>query len=256
MTEKFYRDIAALKESSLALAESNAADLTSWIIDQLRPRRGDAILEIGCSNGKRTLPLARIVGETGYVLAIDRSYEALSTLSLQSLEESLETQIRFLQINLDSFGGHVRANAFDRVLGSHSLSRIKHPRTAFNTIQRALKPDGTFFFYGPTRKDHAELRDFHADLCGERSAYETLEPTFMEGVGMQYVRDFFSDLEIVKFEQPLRLTSTEALHACWSVSKLYNEQLEQRFIQAAKHHFASQQVFETIHRVMGIKVVK
>ena len=296
MTEKFYRDIAALREpslalaepkeadfalaepktsglvltepkeaslslaepktSSLALAEPSATDIISWITDQLKPCRGDAILEIGCGYGKRTLPLARIVGETGYILAIDRSYEALNTLSQYSLEKGLETRIRFLQISPDHFGGHVRADYFDRALGSHSLSHIKHPRMVFSIIQQALKPSGIFFFYGPTHADHAEFRHFHADLCGELSASESLEPTFMEEVGMQYAHDFFSDIETVKFEQPLRFDSPEALHACWSVSKLYNEDLEQAFLQAAEDHFASHRVFETIHRVIGIKAVK
>jgi SAM-dependent methyltransferase len=256
MTEQFYRDIAALKESSLASAEIGTTDLNSWIIEHLRPCRGHTILEIGCGSGKRTLPLAKIVGDTGYILAIDRSYEALSTLSQHSLERGIESRIRFLQISLDSFAGHVRANDFDRVLGSHSLSQIKHPRAVFCAIQRTLKPGGVFFFYGPTRKDHAELRSFHADLCGETSLCDNPEPAFIEGVGLPCARDLFPNTEIVKFERPLRFDSPQALHACWSVSKLYNEGLERLFLRAATQHFTSHRVFETIHRVIGVKAIK
>lgn len=257
MTENFYRDLAALREPGIALAEAGATNLNSWIIEQLRPCPGESILEIGSGNGKRTLPLARIVGERGYVLAVDRSFDALSAISQRSLELGLETSIRFLQINLDEFEGHVRKDDFDRALGSRSLYQLKQPRVVIHAIHRAIKPGGAFFFYGPTRKDHAELRRFHADLRGESiSSFEGREPTFIEDIGLQSAHDLFAELEIVKFEHPLRFTSPEALHACWNVSKLYDETLEGQFQYAAARYFASHMVFETFQRVVGIRCIK
>lgn len=263
MTDNFYRDIAALRdvpaprESRNAQAESGATSLNSWIIEQLGPCSGDSVLEVGCGNGRRTLHLARLVGERGYVLAVDRSFDALNTISHHSLEMGLETRIRFLQVSLDEFQGHVRKDDFDRALGSRSLYQLKQPRVVIHAIYRALKPGGVFFCHGPTRRDHAELRRFHAELCGEgASAYESREPTFIEDVGLQCVNDFFNEVEIVKFEHPLCFDSPEALHACWSVSKLYDEELEKQFQQAARRYFAAYGSFETFQRVVGIRAIK
>lgn len=258
MTEQFYRDLAALKESGagVALADSGAADLNGWITRQLGIRAGENILDIGCGNGKRTLSLARAAGETGYVLAIDRSFENLSTLSQQSLDAGLERRIRLLQINLDEFEGYLREDDFDRALASRALYHLKRPQAAFNAIHLALKPGGTLLFYGPTRRDHAELKRFHADLCGEMSPTENRELSFIEGAGLQYVRDFFAQVEVARFEQPLRFETPDMLHACWRVSRLYDEALEQRFQQAAARHFAHHAVFETVQRVVGIRAIK
>ncbi|HET8845188.1 MAG TPA: methyltransferase domain-containing protein [Ktedonobacteraceae bacterium] len=260
MTEQFYRNLAALKdtskESNVALAETSATDLNGWIIRQLGVRPGESLLDIGSGTGKRTLSLARVTGETGYVLAIDRSFENLSMLSQQSLDAGLEKRIRLLQINLDEFEGYLREEDFDRALASRALYHLKRPRAAFNAIHLALKPGGILLFYGPGRQDHAELKRFHAELCGETSSVENREPTFIEGTGLQCVRDFFAHVEIVRFEQPLRFETPDALHTCWRISRLYDEALEQRFQQAAARHFAFHSVFETIQRVVGIRAVK
>lgn len=258
MTDPFYRDIAALKEpSSPAQSVSSSTNLNSWILEQLGARSGDFVLEMGSSNGKRTLPLARMVGEEGYVLAVERSFEALSAISRNSVELGLETRIRFLQISLDEFGGRVRNEDFDRALGSRSLYHLRQPRSVFHAIQRALKPGGIFFFDGPTRKDHAELRRFHADLRGDlASAHENRTPTFIEDVGLQCARDFFEKVEVVRYEHPLRFDSPDALHTCWSISKLYDEALEDAFQKAADRYFQTHTIFETFQRVAGIRAIK
>lgn len=256
MTDQFYRNLAALKDTGVALAESGAADLNSWIARQLGPRSGESILDIGSGNGKRTLSLARFVGETGYVLAIDRSFENLSTLSQRSLEAGLERRIRLLQINLDEFEGYLREEDFDRALASRALYHLKRPQAAFNAIQLALKSGGVFLLYGPGRQDHAELKRFHAQICGGNLPAEPREPTFIEGMGLQYARDFFSHVEVVRFEQPLCFETPDALHACWRISRLYDEELEPRFQQAALRHFATRPAFETIQRVVGVRAIK
>jgi SAM-dependent methyltransferase len=256
MIENFYRDIAALREPvPPPVEETGVSDLTSWVITQMDVRSGDSVLDMGSGNGKRTLPLAQLVGERGYVLAVDRSFEALSALSQQSLDARLETRIRFLQVNLDDFAGHVRKDDFDRALGSRTLHTVKHPQTVFHAIQQALKPGGIFFLYGPTRKDHAELRRFHSEACGEMF-YENQEPGFVESTGLQCIQENFSDREIVFFEQILHFDSPEAIYACWSMSRLYDKALENAFQQTATRYFATHAFFETVQRIIGIRAIK
>ncbi len=257
MNEDFYRNIAALQEPQVAPKLAGVTDLTTWIVEQLEPRLGEAVLDIGCGNGKRTLPLAHKVGERGYVLAVDRSFDALSALSQQSRDARLETRIRFLQVGLDDFAGHLHRESFDRALGSRSLFQVRHPQSVFHAIHQALRPAGVLFLYGPTRLDHAELKRFDAELRSQTtSPYEQREPTFIESTGLQCARDLFAEVEIRRYEQPLRFDSPEALHACWSVSRLYDETLEHEFHHAAARYFASHALFETVQRVIGIRATR
>src|SRR5581483_6825863 len=100
MTEQFYSTITAHTHSTVACTEPRISDLSSWVMAQLQPRAGESILNIGSRNGRLALALARIIGDEGYVLAVDRSYRVLNALSQQSQQQGLERRIRFLYLHL------------------------------------------------------------------------------------------------------------------------------------------------------------
>lgn len=256
MTETFYSSIAALTRSSTACAEYTPTDHTSWMMSQLEPRAGESILNLGCGSGKHALVLAEAVGTPGYILTVDRSYESLSALSQYSQERGLENRIRFLHMHLDDLHGHLHADEFDRALGARELSSMRQPSTVFHAIHQALKPGGVFFFYGPSRKDHAEFRLFSAALHNDAPPQESRELGFIEKIGLPYARDVFSQVEMCTFENPLRFDSPDALYAYWSESSLYSEALDGDFRRAAARHFQSHETFETAQRLIGIKAIK
>lgn len=261
MTDSFYSSIAAIQERKRVQQDpistvSNATDLSTWVIDHLDIQAGSSVLDTGGSNGPQAIPLARLVGYNGYVLSIDRSYETLHALAQRSQELGLETRIRLLQIHLDDLEGYVREHDFDRALASRALTRLKQPRAVVHAIHRALKPGGLFFFYGPSRSNNLEIKRFHASLRGEVFPMEGHELTFLEEVGLPLAREYFAEVELVKFDQPLLFDSPEALYTCWSSSKLYTEELDVACRRAVLRHFEEHPVFETVKRVVGIKATR
>ena len=254
MTETFYSNITALTRSNLAYAGYDPTDRASWMMSQLEPRAGESILNLG--SGKHALALAQAVGAPGYVLTVDRSYEALHALSQGSQEQGMENRIRFLHMHLDDLHGHLHADEFDRALGTRELASIRQPSTAFHAIYEALKQGGVFFFYGPSRKDHAEFRLFYAALRNDEPPLESRELGFIEKIGLPYARDVFSQVEMCSFENPLRFDSPDALYAYWHESSLYSEDRDNEFRRAAARHFQSHESFETAQRLIGIKAIK
>ncbi len=253
MTEQFYRDIAALQQGGTACLDPQTNDLDSWVFAQLGTRTRDYLLNIGCDSIEQVLSLARILGPEGFTLAIDRSYRALSALSQRSQQMGLEQHIRFLYLDLDDLPGHLRPESFDRVLSGRALTHVKQPQMVCQAIRQALKPGGTFFFYGPARKDLMELRLFYASLRQE--ARESREVLFMEQIGIPCAQNVFTQVEVMKIEYPLRFTSPDALYAYWRESSLYAEALDGAFRQAAVQHFQTYAAFETAQRLIGIKTV-
>lgn len=256
MTEQFYRDLAALSHASVVCAEPQTSDLASWVMAQLQPRTGESILNIGSRNGRLALALARAVGNEGYVLAVDRSYRVLSGLSQQSQEQGLERRIRFLYLSLDDLGGHLRADDFARALSNGALTQSRQPQVVFHAISQALMPGGVFFFYGPSRKDLADLRAFSSPISQVIPSQGERALLFMEKIGLPYAREIFSEVEILKFENTLCLDSPEALLACWRESAFYEEEHENDFQLAARHYFQSHAIFEATRSLVGIKARK
>ena len=256
MTEQFYRDLTALSHSTVACAEPRSTGLSSWVMAQLQPRTGETLLNVGSRNGRLALALARIVGDGGYVLAVDRSYRVLNALSQQSQQQGLERRIRFLYLNLDDLGGHLRDDDFDRALSNGALTRCRQPQAVFYAISQALRPGGMFFFYGPSHKDLEDLGAFSSTVSQEIPAQGERILLFMERIGLPYAREIFSEVEILKFEDTLCLDSPESLFACWRESAFYAEEHEDEFQLAAQRYFQSHVLFEAVRSLVGIRAKK
>ena len=221
------------------------------MLAQLGARAGENILNICCDSNEQTVALARSLGQDGYVLAIDRSYRALTALSQCSQQVGLERHIRFLYLNLDDLAGHLHSEGVHRVISGRALAQIRRPQAVFRAIRQALRPGGVFFFYGPARKDLLELRLFHANLRNELR--ESRELTFVEQTGVPHARDAFIQVEMASFECPLHFASPDALYTYWRECDLYEEELDREFRYAAVQHFQSCATFETAQRLIGIK---
>jgi len=50
------------------------------VLERIRIRRGQSVLDFGCGSGTYTIPAAKIVGEQGRVYALDKDKEALDEL--------------------------------------------------------------------------------------------------------------------------------------------------------------------------------
>lgn len=254
---KFDTDVAALKRRIQAHEKYALYDLNQWIFDHIKLAEGLSILDLGCGTGKQTLPMAQIVGDSGHVLAVDISQDALDALFQSAKELGLEKRISLLCIGFDDIREeHFHQQHFDRVVASYSLYYAQCPRTVFEVVYRVMKTGSILFFCGPAKDNNSELKHFHYALRGEQPPTENGAPVFMEETGQQLAREFFTTVEVFTFENPLRFDSAEALYVYWSSCNLYDKNLDANFKAAATKHFQTHFMFETIKRVIGVKAVK
>lgn len=253
---RFNTNAAALNQRIHAHEKYGLHDLNQWIFDHMELAKGLSILDLGCGTGKQTLPLAQIIGDSGHVLAVDISQEALDTLSQNAKELRLEERISLLHIEFDELGEHLYEQIFDRIMACYSLYYAKYPRKVFEVIHHVLKPGGVFFFCGPSKDNNLELKQFHYALLRKQPHPATEAAVFMEETGQQLAREFFIKVDVFTFENPLRFDSAEALYNYWSSYNLYDKKLDAEFKATADKYFRHHSVFETIKRVIGVRVFK
>lgn len=253
---RFNRDAGALKQRIKAHEKYGSSDLNQWVFDHLELAGGLSILDLGCGTGKQTLPLAQIIGDTGRILAVDISQEALDALSHGSKELGLESRISLLCVGLDDLDRHLHKQRFDRVLSCYSLYYAQYPQAVIEIVHRSLKPAGILFFCGPAKDNNSELKRFHYALRGERPPAETGGSLFMEETGQQLTRELFASVKVFTFQNRLRFDSSDALYGYWSSYNLYDEKLDADFKTAAAKYFQTHSIFETIKRVVGVKATK
>ena len=125
----------------------------------LRPyvAEGITVLDIGPGMGYFSIPLARMVGPRGRVIAVDIQPEMLSALRKRARRASVEERIATHLCQADSIGLDVKA---DFALAFWMLHEVPDPSRFFKEMRSVLKASGKLLVSEPvihvTAKTYAE----------------------------------------------------------------------------------------------------
>jgi SAM-dependent methyltransferase len=108
------------------------------LIRRLNLVPGMRVLDAGCGPGRLTIPLARAVGPTGEVVALDGQSAMLAKLEERLVAEDI-TNVRPLRAGL---GEGVVEGPFDRVVLAMVLGEVRDRKAAVRELYAALRPGG------------------------------------------------------------------------------------------------------------------
>lgn len=114
-------------------------------LDLMGVRKGSRVLEVGCGLGFDTMALARIVGSTGWVVAVDSS-QAMLELA-RSRSEDLGLPVEFVlgdASRLDYDDG-----CFDCTRVDRTLQHIPEPERVLKEMARVTRSGGRIVAYEP-----------------------------------------------------------------------------------------------------------
>ncbi len=108
------------------------------VVSGVKP--GMTVLDAGCGPGRVTIPLAKTVGSTGRVVALDLQQNMLDRVKLKADAEKI-TWIEFQNQGLGS--GKLPKDHFDKATLITVLGEIPNPSMALAEIYHSLKTGGT-----------------------------------------------------------------------------------------------------------------
>ncbi len=111
----------------------------SLMLANLGVRLGQTILDMGCGNGFYSLPLAKMVGPNGRMLAVDIQPEMLVMLRARAEQEGIENITPILGSVHDP---RLPAATVDLVLLVDVYHEFSHPEQMLAAMRQALKPQG------------------------------------------------------------------------------------------------------------------
>ena len=127
---------------------------------QLEP--GAKVADLGAGSGFYSIALARAVGETGHVFAVDVQKDLLEKLKKGATQSGLHN-IEIIWSDLDKVGGtRLREATLDAVVASNLFFQLEHKDDLATEIKRILKANGkvlvvdwaeSFGGMGPQPKD-------------------------------------------------------------------------------------------------------
>ena len=125
-------------------------------------RAGMTVLEPGPGMGFFTLELARLVGPSGRVIAVDLQPRMLAGLKRRAAKAGLLERIEARQAPPDSMGVADLAGAVDLVLAFAVVHELPAAGPFFAEAAATLKPGGTLLLVEPT--GHVNADEFEAEL--------------------------------------------------------------------------------------------
>ncbi len=120
---------------------------------------GNTVIDVGAGMGYFTIPLARLVGPAGHVIAIDIQGNMLSALTRRARKYGLSDRITLHLTNPDSLGNHPKA---DFILAFWMVHEVPNQRAFLTEIFSLLKPEGLFLLVEPII--HVPKKAFLRDL--------------------------------------------------------------------------------------------
>jgi ubiquinone/menaquinone biosynthesis C-methylase UbiE len=211
LTTNQYRDSSNL-DARAAIHQrfsTNPYGWFNWVFDKLSVLPDNArILELGCGPAYLWKENATRI-PAGWTIT-------LSDLSAGMLDAAWRNLVvtgrnfKFEQMDAQSIP--YPEETFDAVIANHMLYHVPDRRKALSEIKRVLKPDGRLFA--------ATVGDRHLNEIGAWLSRATMkddlprftDPFLLEN-GLEQLQEFFSNVEMSRYEDNLRVTEVEPILA-------------------------------------------
>lgn len=131
-------------------------------------REGMTVLEPGPGMGFFTLPLARLVGPAGRVVAVDIQPKMLSSLQRRARKAGVQERLEMRLAKPESMELDDLKGAVDFVLAFAVVHEMPSAGAFFNEAATALKPGGVLFFAEPS--GHVNREKLRIELDAARKA--------------------------------------------------------------------------------------
>ena len=112
------------------------------VVQHLGIRPGMTVADLGCGAGHFTIPIARLVGESGSVFAIDIQKQAINSIASRANLEHL-MQIEPVWADLETpEGSHLKADSVDCAIISNILFQTERKENIMAEAHRIIRPEG------------------------------------------------------------------------------------------------------------------
>ncbi|MCP4135647.1 MAG: class I SAM-dependent methyltransferase [bacterium] len=137
---------------------------------------GMKVLDAGCGMGFFTLPMAKLVGETGRVFSVDTHEKMIELLRERAAKAGLAKRITadVCPADAPAFNGNEDLYDIDFALAFAVVHEVPHRETMLANIYNSLKKGGMFLMAEP--RGHVSKKYFKGSISlAEKTGFTVLE---------------------------------------------------------------------------------
>lgn len=142
---------------------------TRKTIGYLELSPGIEVLDAGCGPGRLTIPVAKMIGPTGTVTAMDLQDGMLSSVQDRAAKANL-SNIQYIRGGIGE--GRLNRSRYDRAVLITVLGEIPDREGALREIYNALKPGGILLIEETIRDPHFQTQSTIRSLAGDQGFVE------------------------------------------------------------------------------------
>ncbi len=119
-------------------------------------KEGMTVLDVGCGPGYFSVELAKLVGQTGRVIAVDLQEEMLQKLAARTEGTALDSRIKRVQCGQNSINV---TESVDFILAFYMVHEVPDKFALFTQLKSVLKESGRFLLVEP-KLMHVSRKEF------------------------------------------------------------------------------------------------
>ena len=121
------------------------------------------VLDIGCGMGFFTIPMAKLVGDTGKVYGVDIQYKMLKGLKKRAYKAGVIHCLETIECDKNSLGLEALKSQINFVLLFAVVHEVPDPKRAIEEVLSVLTPNGCILFSEPS--SHVSAKQFKVSVA-------------------------------------------------------------------------------------------
>ena len=223
-------------------------DLNEWIISITVPKPDEFILDIGCGPGKQIFKIKELY-PSSKIVGVDKTFSSLKLIDDFSKNQSI-SGVSTVHGDLDSISILLKNyENFNLIFSSFALYYSKNFKKLITDIKSKLKPSGRFFCCGPIKGNNGELISFQQSIPD--SIFEDVKYKMKDEI-LPCIENTFNSTSINYFENPITFPDVMSVMNYWKSSWLYEEKIENKFLEKLQLFFKTNDNFVTTKKIIGI----
>ena len=233
-------------------------EINDWILDSVKLKPGERVLDVGCGNGKQVIAYSKVVGRKGMVVGADMNEELLKRAKERSEEENSK-----VSFEVQDFDKKFKweNSSFDLVSCCFAIYYAQNTQKTLSEMKRVLKNNGRLFICGPTENNSIELNQIHEKVT-HRKVPETaiLRAGRIKHEILPIVKKRFGKVKVEIFHNRVSFPTAKSFIDYYSSTLLFKESvpnnekekvLEDMYYQVRKN-INDKKTFDLTKEVIGI----